>query len=265
MRRQQAGRDVHRRADDHPAPAPQAQIVDRALQDEQGQFGDPVAFLGQRDERVGPQETPRRMFPADQRLDARDLVGREVQLRLVEDLQFPVLDPLVQLAHQGNLLRQRRTVSILVIAPGFPVLEREAGGLGGAGNRIGPSDAKTQRHVDPLARHFERAAHRRAQSREVIFQLVGLHVGRPGEDPVVDAVNRPRGPGDRQTVDEAGEQRRECVLPDDGAQRVEIGEHRGDDELPVLIADGRFVAAPVRQARFRVGAARLEAHPPAPV
>ena len=72
-------------------------------------IGDSATLLGQRDEFHRRQKTAARMAPADERLDALDFTGVQVQLRLVEEHEFIVGQGLAQIlvqlkAHDLTLL-----------------------------------------------------------------------------------------------------------------------------------------------------------------
>jgi len=87
-----ARRDVHRHLPKHPASLPFLLIGQRAAQDPLGERVDQRRGLGRGNELVRRQQSPRRVVPADQCLDAGRVPVGEVDLRLVVQHEFVVVE-----------------------------------------------------------------------------------------------------------------------------------------------------------------------------
>ena len=105
---QVAHRDVDGHQDRGAGVAPGHALPHRRLEDEPGQRLDQAGVLGQRDELVGRDVAPQRVVPAQQRLDAGHLAAAGVRLRLVVQLEGPLLDGPRQVADQRQPARAVR-------------------------------------------------------------------------------------------------------------------------------------------------------------
>ena len=85
---------------------PAAQLCAGGLEDPAADRDDVPVGLGQRDEAVGRQAPARRVLPADQRLDAGDPLGLELDQRLVLEEQLVALQRQAELAAELHALHE---------------------------------------------------------------------------------------------------------------------------------------------------------------
>ena len=109
--RELAGRDVDAHVQVRgagPVVLPAAQLRAGGLEDPAADRDDVPVGLGERDEAVGRQAPARRVLPADQRLDAGDPPGVELDERLVLEEQLVALHRQAELAAELHALHELR-------------------------------------------------------------------------------------------------------------------------------------------------------------
>ena len=160
---QVARRDVDRDVEADAGAPPPRDLGDRVFEHPVGERVDETGRLGDLEELGREQQAPRRVLPAQQRLDAVHAVGTQVELRLVVQHELVGADGVAELAHEREPLRtevrevgrvlEHRLVRLL------RRVHREVGALeeivdlGAVGRPEGDADAglgadRHARHVD---------------------------------------------------------------------------------------------------------------------
>ena len=97
----QVDRDAHRR---HAGIEPAAHLATGLAQHPVADRHDEAGFFGDRNERVRRHQTARRMAPADQRFGAAHAVRRDVDLRLVVQLELTLFERAAQVVLQRQTI-----------------------------------------------------------------------------------------------------------------------------------------------------------------
>ena len=253
---------------------PGRRIADRGAQHPCADLLDHPAFLGERDELVGPDRPARRMVPAHQRLEAADILAGGADDRLVGDPQLAAVERLAQVVLQHLPVRglgvHRLFVEAMLAAPGrLGGVERQIGvadhrvGAGAARVADGDADRGADRHLVALDRVGAR--HLLDQGLGKRFQQAGLDdarqhrlefVAAQASDLAVVAHDGLQPIGDlaqQRVADRVAERIVDVLEP------VEVDQEQGAALLPARGIAQRFVERlahhrPVRQAGQRIEA-----------
>ena len=125
---------VDRHAQGEAGRLPAGHLRDGHLEHLHGQRLDQAGVLGRGDELLRHEQPELGVLPADEGLDADDLSGTDVALRLVVQVQLVVVDAAAQVTEQGQPLRG---VQVVVRAVDH---EAAAGLLGGVERDVGPAE-----------------------------------------------------------------------------------------------------------------------------
>nr|WP_228430773.1 hypothetical protein [Baekduia soli] len=264
--------EVDRHLKVQPLAVPGVELGQGLVEHRQRQRRDEAGVLGDGDELVGGQQAVDGVVPAHERLDAADVAGAQLGLRLEEDLELAEVQAVAQLAGEAQARGRVALVALVVdLDAGAPALGHVHRDVGAAHERldvgavVGPgrdADAGLDAERDPL--DLDGGGELDEQPPRQLHGMVG-GVGAPEDDgELVTAQPRDEvlGPdAAAQALGDLAEQQVAVHVPErvvDLLEVVEVEQHHG--RAGVVLADGgaqrvlqpRAQHAAVRQPGERV-------------